>query len=318
MFFLYILAHMSRQKPKGIQKPVTKILLYGATGMLGTRFRELAGDKFKIVGPPHSHLDLFNKRDVVNNLKDVMPDKVVYVAGITRIDYAQQNPKETFKLNHEVIDFISKECAKLNIPVYYISTDAVFDGIQSSRPFKETDKPKSISTYGKSKLAGERSVLGASPKNAVIRTIMIYSGNFPHRKDFARAAYESLKNKIPFAGIVDQTVNPTFVDDIVKATFVLLRNNAHGIYHVAATDHLTNFEFVKKIARAFNFNEKYILKTTFAEFFGGRIAPRAQYSALDSSKFRKQFGEGLLKSTNKEIAEFKKQINGLVSSPIDV
>lgn len=318
MFFLYILAHMSRQKPKGIQKRVTKILLYGATGMLGNRLRELAGNNFKIVGPPHSHLNLSNKRQVLANLKDVMPDKIVYAAGITRIDFAQQFPKETFKLNHDVVDFIAKECARLNIPVYYISTDAVFDGIQSSRPYNETDKVKPVSVYGKSKLAGEKVVLRASSKNCVIRTIMIYSGNFPHRKDLARAAYESLKNKIPFAGIVDQTVNPTLVDDIVKSIFVLLRNNAHGIYHVAATDHLTNFEFVKKIARAFNFNEKYILKTTFAEFFGGRSAPRAQYSALDSSKFRKQFGEGLLKSTNKEIAEFKKQINGLVSSPIDI
>lgn len=286
--------------------------------MLGTRLRELAGRDFKIVGPPHSHLDLTNKKQVLNNLKDVMPDKVVFAAGITRIDFAQQYPKEAFRLNYKVIEFISHECAKLKIPVCYISTDAVFDGAGASKPYKETDLAKPISIYGKSKLAGERSVLAASKRNSVIRTIMIYSGNFPHRKDFARAAHESLKNKIPFAGILDQVVNPTLVDDIVHSIFVLLENNAHGIYHVAATDHLTNYEFVKKIAHAFNFNEKYILKTTFDEFFTGRSGPRARYSALDSSKFRKQFGEGILKSTDKNISEFKKQISRSVSSPIEV
>ena len=221
-------------------------------------------------------------------------------------------------MNAKTVDYICRECKILNIPVYYISTDAVFDGAGLEKPYKETDSVKPISIYGKSKLAGEKSVLKASPKNAVIRTVMIYSASFPHRKDFARSAYESLKNKIPFAGILDQVVNPTFVDDIVKAIFVLLENNAHGIYHVAATDNLTNFEFVKKIAQAFKLNEKYILKTTFEEFFKDRNAPRAKYSVLDTNKFRKKFGESILKSTNKSISEFKKQISNSAASPIDM
>lgn len=286
--------------------------------MLGTRFRELSRDKFKIVGPPHSHLDLTNKKQLKNNLLDVMPNKVIYTAGITKIDYAQQNSKEAFKLNYEIPEFLAKVCAKHDISLIYISTDAVFDGTNANKPHEETSEPKAVSVYGKSKLKGEKAVLSASPNNTVIRTVMIYSAIFPHRKDFARAAYESLKNKIPFAGIVDQEVNPTFVDDIVSAINVIITSDSHGIFHVAATDHLTNYEFVRKIAKAFGFAENLIIKTKFGEFFSNNKAPRAKYSALDSSKFRKQFGEKILKSTNRNISEFQKQISRSASSPIDV
>lgn len=301
----------------GIEK-AQKIILYGSTGMLGTRIRELLREKFKIVGPPHSHLDLTNKREVLRHLKDVLPDKVIYTAGVTKIDYAQQNPREAFRMNAFVIDSIAKSCAKLNIPVYYISTDAVFDGKNSYKPNKESGSTKSVSIYGKSKLMGEEAVLSASNSNCVVRTVMIYSANFPHRKDFARAAYDSLKNGIPFAGIIDQEVNPTFVDDIVNAISVLVENNAIGIYHVASTDHLSNYQFVLMIAKAFGFDKHLIVKTTFNEFFSKTKAPRAKYSALNTTKFRKNFGENILKTTSKSLNEFKKQINALEISPIDI
>ena len=301
----------------GIEK-TQKLILYGSTGLLGSRIRELLRDKFKIVGPPHSHLDLTNKKDVLRHLKDVMPDKVIYTAGVTKIDYAQQNPKEAFKMNALVVDFIAKSCAKLNIPVYYISTDAVFDGKTTNRSFKEIDSTEPISIYGKSKLMGERAVLDASGLNCVVRTVMIYSANFPHRKDFARAAYESLSNGMPFAGIIDQEINPTYVDDIVNAISVLIENNAKGIYHVASIDHLKNYQFVVKISEAFGFDKRLIKKTTFDKFFSSKKAPRSKYSTLDTAKFRKRFGENILKTTSKSLNEFKKQISMLESSPIDI
>lgn len=295
-----------------------KILLYGATGMLGTRIRELLREDFKIVGPPHSHLNLLDKAQIIRNLTDVSPDKVIYCAGITKIDYAQEHPKEAYRMNADVVFDISKVCAKLDIPIYYISTDAVFGEVNSKKPFKEADRTKPLSVYGASKLKGEEIVLAASDKNAVVRTVMIYAANYPHRLDFARAVYESLKNRIPFAGIVDQEVNPTFVDDIVHAISVLLKNNARGIYHVASTDHLTNYQFVCEIADVFGFDKNLIVKTTFDKFFAGKKAPRARYSVLNTIKFRKKFGNNILQGTRKSIKDFKKQLDALESLPIDI
>ncbi|MEK7581028.1 MAG: NAD(P)-dependent oxidoreductase [Patescibacteria group bacterium] len=295
-----------------------KILVYGITGMTGTRFAELVRDKFKIIGPPRFIVDLTNKKQVKKNIRDVSPDQILYLAGITKVDEAQQNPKNAYLLNSEAVKYAAKESALLNIPFHYVSTDAVFDGKLKNRLYKENDKTNPISIYGKSKLAGEKVVLEFSNKNSVIRTIMIYSPNYPHKKDFAKFAYESLKYKKPITGIIDQFINPTYVDDLVNGICKILQKRESGIYHVAATDSTTNFEFLKKIEKTFKFNKNLITETTFNEFFKDKTAPRQQYSRLSTEKFRKKFGNGILHKIDQGINEFKKQMSKLETQPIDV
>lgn len=295
-----------------------KILVYGITGMTGSRISQLLSGKFRIIGPPHSHLDITNKKKVRLNLLDVLPDQIIYAAGMTKVDEAQQNEKLAYLLNAEVPGYIAQLAAGLGIPMHYISTDAVFDGTQKKRPYREIDKTNPLSIYGKSKLKGEKIVLSASIQNLVIRTIMIYSADFPHRKDFTRFAYESLKNNNQFAAITDQIINPAFVDDLVNAISAILEKRANGIYHVAATDYLSNYDFVKKIAKLFKLDSKFIIKTNFYDFFKDKPAPRTQYCWLDTSKFQKDIGKNILKKTDESLLVFKKQIRKLDEQPIDL
>lgn len=286
--------------------------------MTGTRLAELLKDKFKIIGPPHSHLDLSKKSQVAKNIKDVAPDQIIYLAGVTKVDDAQLNPKLAFLLNSQIPGYVAQLAAKLNIPVIYISTDAVFSGKEKGRSYHEVDKTNPISVYGKSKLAGEKAIISQSKQNSIIRTIMIYSAQFQHKKDFARSAYEFLKNKREFSGIVDQVISPTFVDDLVWSIAAIVAKRPGGIYHVAATDFTTNYGFVKKIAKAFKLDISLITETTFREFFKDKPAPRQQYSVLSTNKFRKEFGSKILHTIDEGIAQFRKQILKLEEQPVDI
>lgn len=286
--------------------------------MTGTRAAELLRDKFKIIGPPHSHLDLTSKKSVQKNIQDVQPDQILYLAGITKVDEAEKNPKLAYLLNAEAVRYAAEKAAKLNIPFHYISTDAVFSGTLKKRAYRESDKTNPISTYGKSKLTGEEITLSLSDKNSVIRTIMIYSPNYPHKKDFAKFAYESLKYKKQFTGIIDQFVNPTYVDDLVHAISRILEKRSRGIYHIAAINFTTNYEFLKKIAKEFKFDEKLITKTTFEEFFKDKPAPRQKYSRLSTKKFTKEFGSKILHTIDEGIQAFRKQIQKLEDQPVDI
>ncbi len=295
-----------------------KILVYGITGMTGSRVADVLRDRFKIVGPPHSHLNLINKKAVESNIEDVQPDQILYLAGLTKVDEAEKNKKLAFVLNSEAVGYAAKKAASLDIPFHFVSTDAVFDGKLKTRLYKESDKTNPISIYGKSKLAGERIVLSSSKKNSVIRTIMIYSPHFHLKKDFARFAYESLKYKKPFMGIVDQYINPTYIDDLVNGIAEIIKSRSSGIYHIASTSHTTNYEFLKKIAKAFKFEEKLIIKTNFDEFFKDKPAPRQQYSRIATDKFVKKFGKNILHDINFGIRQFKKDILPSDSQPIDI
>lgn len=305
---------MSKSKANDKQK----MIVYGITGMVGARIPQLLSGQFKIIGPPHSHLDLCDEKRVRQHIDDVAVDKILYVAGLTKVDQAQLNPKLAFRLNSGVVENITDHAAKRKIPVIYISTDAVFDGSQYDHPYKETDTPNPLSVYGKSKLVGEKAVLKSSRSNCIVRTIMVYSANYPHKQDFARLAYHCLKNHESFEGIADQIINPTFVDDLVNALAKILEKNARGIYHVAATDFTTNFGFVAKIAKIFNFNKSLITKTYFDEFFKDKPAPRTKCCWLDTTKFRKEFGRGILHTIDDSLKEFKKQIENQQTQPISL
>ncbi len=307
---------MSKGKTTSSRKQ--KILVYGITGLLGSRIKDLLSEKYKIIAPPHSHLNLSKLKEVEKNIDETMPDQIVYAAGLTKVDYCQLHPKEAYALNFIAAKTIAQRAAPLGIPVHYISTDAVFDGKKTQKPYRETDKTKPISVYGKSKLAGEEAILEASPKNSVIRTIMLYSSSFPHKKDFARLAYESLKNGEKFIALKDQIINPTLVDDLVHSIDKILQKKASGVYHVAATDYTTNFEFVEKIAKAFKFDKGLIISERFDEFFKDKPAPRAKFCWLDIAKFEKEFGKNTLHTLDKSITIFKKQIEKTPASPIDI
>lgn len=295
-----------------------KILVYGVTGLLGSRIKDLLSEKFKIIAPPHSHLNLKDLKKVKEGITDIMPDQIVYAAGLTKVDYCQLHKKEAFDLNYKVVKNIAQKAAQLGIPLHYVSTDAVFDGKNKKRPYNENDRTNPLSIYGKSKLAGESATLEASSKNSVIRTIMLYSSSFPLKKDFARLAYESLKNNEKFIAIEDQVINPTLVDDFVWALAVLLGKRANGIYHVAATTYTTNFGFVEKIAKAFKFDKNLIVGEKFDKFFKDKPAPRTKFCWLDTAKFQKEFGKDIIHTLDENIAIFRKQIKKSQSLPIDI
>lgn len=295
-----------------------KIALYGVTGLAGSRIWQLLPENFKVISPPHSHLNLQDTSSVKKHIRQTNPDQIIYAAGLTKVDVAELYPKLAFQLNHQAPAKISKFAAARKIPFIYISTDAIFDGRQYDRPYKETDKPNPLSIYGKSKLYGEQAVMSASSSNVIIRTIMLYSANYPHKKDFARLTHESLKNHENFTAIADQIINPTFVDDFVKAVAVILEKRAKGIYHVAATDSTTNLGFVKKIAKIFNFKNNLITKTYFDEFFKDKPAPRTKCCWLDTAKFRKEFGRGILRPIDQSLQDFKRQIESVEVEPLTI
>ena len=308
---------MSKLKTNKL-KQTPKILVYGITGMTGTRIGELLRKRFKIIAPPHTHLNLTNKLLIYNHIEETSPDYIIYSAGLTKVDQAQLNPKLAFKLNFQVVADICKKAKQKNITVIYISTDAVFDGKKFKSPYKENDKPHPLSVYGKSKLEGEKAVLKSSRHNAVIRSIMTYCAHYPHKMDFTRLAYQSLKNNEKFDGIIDQIINPTFVDDLVWAVSAIVEKKASGIYHVAAIDSISNYGFVEKIAKAFRFDNNLIGKVTFNNFFRDKPAPRTKFCWLDTTKFQKEINNNILHTLDEGIAIFKKQIGKIETEPVSL
>jgi dTDP-4-dehydrorhamnose reductase len=286
-----------------------KVVLYGGEGLLGSEIKKQFAKKYTLISPPHNEIDVTQKSAVSSHLFTHKPDYIIYTVGVSRIDLAEQNPKLAYKLNADTPEILTKLAKKMDIPFIFFSSDAVFDGSSFDRPFKENDPPKPVSTYGKSKFSGEQAVLAASEKNIVLRVIMLYSAFYAKKRDFTRIILELLKKGTPTAGIVDQYISPLFTVTAANALNTILLNEVHGIYHLASTNSVSNYDFVKTLAKTFGLDEKLVLPVTLADFLKDKTSHRAKYACLDTKKFQQEFGEGILHTIEEDLTRFKREVN---------
>ena len=291
-----------------------KVLVFGGSGLVGSRIRHLLEVKYQIFAPSRLQVDVGNKKQIEQIINKLKPNYIIYATGLSSLDQAEQHPKLAYLLNAKEPAFIAKFAAFIGTPILYFSTDAVFDGSKSNAPYLETDKANPLSEYGNSKLLGEQMVMNASKRNCIARVIMVYSPEITKRKRFVQIALETLKKGEKFYGVLDQVVNPIYVDDIVSSIDLLIESGSYGIYHLGARDYVTNYEFVKKLAKAFNLNEDLVTGITLKEFSKEKCAPRNKFCWLETSKFRKKFGEKILHSVDEGIHLFKKNLD-LLETP---
>lgn len=283
-----------------------KLLIFGGTGMVGSRLVQLLYSFYKLYAPPHSEIDLTNKYKVEKVIEKLKPNHIIYAAGLIDIEKAEVEKKEAFLLNAKVLEFITKKAKLLDSTVYYISTNAVFDGT-SSKPYTEENIPNPISIYGKSKYTGEQIVLNSSRKNSIIRLVMVYSNVYKRRQSFAQKILVLLKRKEKVMGITDQFSNPTFVDDAVWGINEIIKSKKSGIFHIGSLNHMSNFEFAQKLALTFNFKKGNIVPTTFNEFFKNSIAKRPRHGILNVRKFTQIFNRDILHNIDQSLKLFKNQ-----------
>ena len=287
-----------------------KILVLGGSGLVGSRVVDLLSDQFDLIAPGHDQLDVTNAMQVKDGVEEIKPTLILYAAGFTDVDLAEQKKEECLLLNVKAVEFFAAEAAKLNVPFYYLSTDYVFDGTKEDRPYTEEDAPNPVdSVYAKSKRNGELVALAGNSKNGVIRLIMPFSAVYKRKMDLPRLILDKLKKGAKVTGIVDQKVNPIFVDDLVWGMAKILQNRASGIYHLGATSFTTPNGFIRQLASKFNLPQNLVEDITFQKFSKTRKAKRPQNTWLDTTKFRTQFGDGILHTIEQEISMFKSQVD---------
>lgn len=285
-----------------------KILAFGGSGLVGSRFVDLFKDVAEIVAPTHEEVDVTDEGSVTDYIKRIKPDQILYAAGFTNVDLAEAEQEMCIDSNAKAPEYIVNAIKNTDTNFYYLSTDYVFDGKKSDAPYKETDLAEPVdAVYAKSKKTGEDITLSET-KNCVIRLIMPFSAKYQTKMDLARLIVSKLQNGENLVGIVDQKVNPIFVDDLVQGIFLIMKDKKTGIYHLGAKDYTTPYEYMCKIAKVFGFDESLITKTSFKEFAETRKAKRPQNSWLDTSKFQKEFGENKLHTIDEELLMFKDQL----------
>lgn len=290
-----------------------KVLVFGGTGLVGSLFVETYGREFKIKAPSVETLDILDQNQLSSALKDFKPDSVINFAAYTHVQSAeaQQDDKNglCYKINAKGARNVSEACKKENIHLIHISTDYVFSGEKSEAPYNEKDSPNPKNWYGKTKYFGEKFVVDNSYPFTIVRISMPFRSKFELKGDIARFFLGELRNGLKIRATKDQKITPVLVNDVAEALSEIIKKRSLGLYHVVSTNWTTPYEFAKLLAKTFGLDISLVKPITLDEYNLGKSAKILRYSWLDTSKFLREFGDGILHTVEESVELFKKQID---------
>ncbi|MDO8619229.1 MAG: sugar nucleotide-binding protein [Candidatus Daviesbacteria bacterium] len=274
-------------------------LVIGSGSLTGSRFIALTkGSKLYGSGggldAPNPDLIDFYQLDVTNEaqVEEIIgkfPGKyVINFAGATLVDEIEKtrpqdptNPEElnqnlAYKVNVLGTRYIAAACRRFGKFPVFISTGFVFDGkngLYNEESAVAQDSAE-VSWYGWTKILAEKEVAVSGVESVTMRISYPYRSEYEGKGDFGRnflnlydAVQKGEKQWYPI--FIDQTLTPTFIDDLPPAVLTLVENQATGIYHVTSSEVTTPYEFcceALRVARGVENPESIVPKGTLVDF----------------------------------------------------
>ncbi len=276
---------------------MTRILVTGASGLLGLNLCLMNWDSHTLLGLDRGKLhdtpfelipgDLTDPQTASRLLHTLHPEAVIHTAANANVDLCEKDPAGAQRLNAEIPGILAEAAAKASIRFLHISTDAVFDGANES-PYTETDTPNPQSVYAQSKLLGEQNVLSANPAAAVAR-VNFFGWSLSGTRSLAEFFYNKLSAGQPANGFTDVHFCPLFVGDLAQMLIGMLEKDLSGLYHVVGSEALSKYEFGRRIARQFGFDEGLIRPISVQQ--GGLTAKRSPNLRLSVHKLSTALGQ---------------------------
>ncbi len=278
-----------------------KVLVIGASGLVGSHFVELAKDKLEIVPVDEKTLDITNATSVKDYFEKNNFDSVLNFAAITNVDGAEKergNEKGiTWRLNVEGPENLSSVCKEKDIFLVQISTDFVFTGTGDyPGPYAEDSKisptMERLGWYGWTKNRAEERVRVSGVRSAIVRiSYPFYSSEFSPKLDFAKNYLKLYDEGKLFPIFTDQTFTPINVDDLIESLVKILDEEIQGIYHIVSGDTATPFDFVEYLLKKARNAEGVVQKGSMVEFLKapGRT-PRPRLGGLKTEITQEKLG----------------------------
>ena len=152
-----------------------KIVVVGHKGQLGTDLILRAQrKKMDAVGTGKPQCDLTDADSVIQTLAEAGTlDVVINAAAYTAVDQAQRERKMAFAVNDDGAGHLARACSLLNIPLIHISSDYVFEGLQT-KPYQPDDAIGPQGVYARSKAQGEAAVRRHLERHVIMRVSWLF------------------------------------------------------------------------------------------------------------------------------------------------
>jgi dTDP-4-dehydrorhamnose reductase len=218
---------------------MTTILLTGATGQLGWELNRALAVLGDVRAPTRTEMDLAVDASTISTLDRVHPEVIVNAAAYTAVDRAESEPELAAAVNTGGPRSLATWARERGAMLVHYSTEYVFDGAKEA-PYIESDAVAPLSTYGKTKLAGERAVQDEGADHLILRTSWLFAAR---GRNFLRTILRKAREEKNLRVVDDQVGAPTWARLVAEASVILIARSlrerqsrvfSSATYHLAA------------------------------------------------------------------------------------
>jgi dTDP-4-dehydrorhamnose reductase len=208
------------------------------------------------------------------------------------VDKAETDADLAFAVNEAGPRNLAAAANDVGTVIVHLSTDYVFDG-RKTTPYAEDDPVAPISTYGRSKEAGERALREATDRHVILRTSWVYAA---HGANFLRTMVRLASERDVIGVVSDQHGTPTSAADLADAILAMLprlqnKNTAFGTFHLTNAGQTTWHGFAQAIFAGLSQHRSRVPQLraiTTADY--PTPAARPAMSVLDCGKIGSAYG----------------------------
>ena len=218
---------------------LSKVLITGANGVVGSYID--FGIKLD-----HRSLDITDLNEVLSVVSKHSPKFIVHLAAETDVERCERDPQHAYIVNSIGTYNIALAAKSVRAKMIYISTSAVFDGLDG--PYTENDACNPQSYYAKSKFLGELIVQGVLDDYVIGRACWMFGGGSKLDKKFISAIIQKMRE--PEIKVVKKRFgSPTYAKDLAGAIKKMILNNDREIFHISNEGNPSRVDIAKEIVK---------------------------------------------------------------------
>ena len=232
-----------------------KIYIAGAGGMLGDAFYKVFSPFYQLkcsdINLTSSWLDYLDFRSLDDYKSEVFsfrPDYLFHLGAHTDLEYCDTNPDDAYITNTLSVENAVYIANTLKIPLLFISTAGIFDGLLDQ--YDDWDIPNPLGHYARSKWAAEKYVQSSTSRHLICRAGWMMGGGPSKDKKFVQKILHQIKNGSKQLFVVDDKLGtPTYTIDFAKNVKLLLESEVWGLYNLVCNGQASRLEVATEIVR---------------------------------------------------------------------
>ena len=242
-----------------------KMLITGASGFLGSRVAQYYKDKYEVLTPSHSEMDIADEASVMHYFKKARPDFIIHCAAISDVGRCEREPELSWNINVVGTENVVKAAKEISAKCVCCSSDQVYIGSIRIEAHQEDEVLAPTNVYGKEKLYAEKTSLAMNADSVHLRLSWMYDADDEKRMDFIKQLRGCMyEGKETFFSAKDKR-GITDVWEVVRNIEPALELPG-GIYNFGSPNDKSTYEMVMDICQSLGCESSYVCVMGNANF----------------------------------------------------